>query len=60
MLRTNMLIFLNTNYFPSFPHCGQHKKPRGIRGLTNHYNILFYPKLGHAVCIILQILCACI
>ena len=32
----------------------------GTRGLSKHYHLRFDTKLGHGVCVILRILCACV
>ena len=32
----------------------------GERGLSNHNHLLFDPKLGHGICAIRRILCACV
>ena len=52
-------IKCNTNQFPSLSFCGTHTKPHGLRGLSNHYHMRFYPKLGHGICAIRRIPCAC-
>ena len=40
------------------PFGGPHTKPHGVRGLSNHYHMRFYPKLGHDICAIRGITCA--
>ena len=52
-------MFCNTNQFPSFPFCGSHTKPHGVRGLRKHYHMRFDPKIGHGICAICRIPCAC-
>ena len=42
------------------PFCGPHPKPRGSRGLINHYHLHFDPKLGHGICANRRIPCACV
>ena len=60
MLLSKILsFFCNTNQFPSFPLCGTHKKPHGVRGLTNNYHIIFDPKLGNGICSIHHIPYSC-
>ena len=42
-------MYCDTNQFPALPLCGPHPKPRGARGLSKHYHLLFDPKLGHGI-----------
>ena len=37
-----------------------HPKPHGARGLSKHYHLRFDPKLGHGICAICRIPCACV
>ena len=53
-------IYCNKNQFPSLPFCGPHSKPNGARGLSKHYPLYFYPKLGMGVCAIRRVPCACV
>ena len=53
-------MFCNTNQFPSLPFCGPYTKPHGVRGLSKHYHVWFDITLGHGICAILHILCACV
>ena len=53
-------IYCNANQFTALPFCGPHSKPHGARGLSNHYRLLFYTRLGHVVCAIRHILCVCV
>ena len=53
-------MYFNTNKFPALPFCGPHSKSYGARGLSNHYHLRFYPKLGNGICAIFRILCACV
>ena len=39
-------IYCNTNQFPELLFSIPHSKPHGARGLSKHYNLSFYPKLG--------------
>ena len=52
-------MYSDTNQFPALPFCGPHPKPRGARGLSKHYNLRFDPELGHGICEIRRIPCAC-
>ena len=45
-------MYFDTNQFPELPFCGPHPKPRGSRGLRNHYRLRFDPKIGHGICAI--------
>ena len=53
-------ISCDTNQFPALPFFGPHPKPHGSRGLSKHYHLSFYPKLGHDICEIFCIPCACV
>ena len=53
-------MYCNTNQIPKLPFCGPHSKPHGKRGLSIHYYLRFYPKLGNGVCAIFRIPCACV
>ena len=53
-------MYCNTNQFPALPFFGPHSKPRGARGLINHYHLRFDTKLGNGVCAILCIPCDCV
>ena len=53
-------IYCDTNQFPALPFCGSHPKPHGARGLGNHYHFSFDTNLGHGICTIRQIPCACV
>ena len=55
-----MNIYCDTNQFLALPFCGTHPKPRGERGFSKHYNLCFYPKIGHGICEIRRILCTCV
>ena len=52
-------MFCNTNQLPSFPFGGPHTKLNGVKGLNKNYHMRFDPKLGHGICSILCITCAC-
>ena len=56
----DMKIYCDANQFPALKFCGTHPKPRGARGLSNHYHLRFYPKLGRGICAIRRIPCACV
>ena len=53
-------MYCDTNQFPELPFCGPHPKPNVARGLSKHYHLRFDPKLGHVICEIFRILCACV
>ena len=53
-------MYCNTNQFPVLPLCDSHSKPHGAMGLSKHYHLHFYPKLGNGVCAIRRIPCACV
>ena len=53
-------MYYDTNQFPELPFCGPHTKPHDARGLNKHYNLRLDPKLGHGICAIIHIPCACI
>ena len=53
-------IYYDTNQFPALPFLVSHPKHHGARGLGEHYHIRFYPNLGHGICAILRIPCACV
>ena len=36
------------------------KNPHGARGLGKHYHICFDPNIGHVICEIIRIPCACV
>ena len=55
-----MKIYFDPNQFPAFPFCGPHPKPCGERGVGKHYHIPFGPELGHDICAIRRIPCACV
>ena len=51
-------VYCNTNKFPELTFCGPHSKPHGAKGLSKHYHLSFYPKLGMVICKIFHIPCA--
>ena len=53
-------MYCDTNQFPALPFCGYHPKPHGAMGLGKHYHIRFDTNLGHGICAILRIPCACV
>ena len=53
-------IYCDTNQFPALPFCGPHPKPHGERGQRKHFHLRFDPKLGHGICVIHRIPCACV
>ena len=60
VIHQDVRIYGNTNQFPALPSCGPHSKPRGARGISKHYHLLFDPKLGNGICAILYIPCVCV
>ena len=53
-------MYCDTNQFPALPFCGTHPKPHGARGLSKNCHLHFNPKLGHGICAICLIPCACV
>ena len=53
-------MYCDKNQFPTLQFCGTHPKPHGARGLSKHYHLRFDPKLGHDICEISLIPCACV
>ena len=53
-------IYCNTNQFPELPFCVPNSKPHSARGIRNHYNLSFDPKVGMGICAIRRIPCACV
>ena len=52
-------MYCSTNHFTELNFLGPHNKPHGLRGLGNHYNMHFDPKIGHVTYEICRIPCAC-
>ena len=50
----------DTNQFPTLPFCGSHPNPHGAMGLGKNYHLNFDPNLGHGICAIRRIPCACV
>ena len=53
-------MYCDTNQLPALPFCGPHQKLRVARGLSKHYHLRFDQKLGHCICAIRRIPCACV
>ena len=53
-------MYCNTNKLPELLFSGPNSKPHGARGLSEHYPLSFYPKIGMGVCEIFRIPCACV
>ena len=51
-------FYCTINQFLEFKFLWTHNKPQGVRGLDNHYNMCFDPKLGHSTCEIRRTPCA--
>ena len=56
----NVKIYCDTNQLLALQFCGPHPKPHRARGLSKHYHLRFDPKLGHGICAIRRISCACV
>ena len=52
-------MYCATDQFHEFQFLGPQKKPHGVYGLGKHYHMCFDPKLGHGMCEIRHIPCAC-
>ena len=50
----------DTKKFPVLPFCGPHPKPHVSRRWSKHYYSCFDQKLGHGICVIHHIPCACV
>ena len=55
-----MKMYCDTNKLPALPFGGPHPKPHGARGLSKNYHLNFDPNLGHGICAIRRIPCACV
>ena len=53
-------MYCDTNQFPTLPFCGSNPKPHGSRVLGKHYHLRFDTNLGHGICAIFRIPCACV
>ena len=53
-------MYCDTNQFPTLQFFGSHPNPHGARGLVKHYHLRFDPELGHVICTICCIPCACV
>ena len=53
-------MYCDTHQFPALPFCGPCPKPQGERRLSKHYHLRFDPKLGHGICAIRRLPCACV
>ena len=58
LLKDVKMVF-DTNQFSSLKFCGPHTNPHGVRRLNKNFYMLFDTKLGHGLCVICQIPCAC-
>ena len=52
--------YCDKSQFPVLPFCGTHPNPHGARRLINHCHLHFDPKLGHGMCALFRIPCACV
>ena len=57
---TYVKMYCDTNQFPELTYCGPYPKPHVSRGFSKHYHLRFDPKLGHVICEIRRIPCACV
>ena len=55
-----MNIYCDTNQLPTLLFCGTHPKPHISRGQSKHFHLHFFPKIGHGMCAIIRIPCACV
>ena len=53
-------MYCDTNQFPTLPFYGSHPNTHGERGLSKHHHLRFDPNLGHGICAIRRIPCACV
>ena len=53
-------MYFDTNQLPTLPFWGPHSKPHVSTGFSKHYHSRFDPKIGHCICAICYIPCACI
>ena len=53
-------MYCDTNQFPELRFCDPHPNPHGERVLSKHYRLHFDTKLGHGICAIRRIPCACV
>ena len=53
-------MYCNTKQLPELPLSGSNQKPRGARGLSDHFPLRFDPKLDHGTCEISCIPFACV
>ena len=53
-------MYCDTNQFPALPFCGSHPKNHRARGFGKNYHISFDSNLGHGICGIKHIPCACV
>ena len=53
-------MYCDTNQFPELPFFGSHPKPYEAKGLNKHYHLSFHLDLGHGICAIFRIPCACV
>ena len=53
-------MYCDTNQLPTLPFCGSYPKSHGARGLGKHYRLRIDPNLGHGICAMFRIPCACV
>ena len=54
-----MKMYCDTNQFPTLLFFGSHPKPHGARVLGKNCHLRFDPNIGHGICAICRIPCAC-
>ena len=53
-------MYCDTNQLPALTLCGSYTKRHLARGLGKYYHIRFDPNIGHGICEIHHIPCACV
>ena len=53
-------MYCDTKQLPALPFFVPHPKPHVERWWIKHYNLRFDPRLGHGICAIIRIPCACV
>ena len=60
VVHKDVKMYCDTNQFRTLPFCGSHTKPHGAKLLGKHYSLRFDQNLGHGICEIRRIPCACV
>ena len=53
-------MYCDNKQFPELTFFDTHQKPHEERGLSKNYHLCFDPKIGHGICVICRIPCACV